>query len=363
LAKVIEQGSKERSRVMLIIGCDFHSRFQQIAMLDPTTGEIIERRSEHENGEAKMFYAMLPRPARVGMETTCDAPWFERVLQEHHHELWIGDAAQIRAAMVRKQKTDSRDARHILDLLCTNRFPRIRVPSLAERDLRQMLRHRHKLVRFRTSVMNQLHALAMGQGLCRRKKLWAKAGRKELEGLVLDPWASLRRDELLQLLDQFDPWIAKLDEAVAAESRPEAVCLMQQAGVGPVTALAFVLTIGPVSRFANSKKLVSYLGLNPSEESTGGRQRLGAISKQGNPMMRCLLVEAAQTASRLDPELRRDYQRLKFRRGSAVAKVAMARKLAVRLYWKLREAAQPVPSARMQGSPASPVVGESLSPN
>ncbi|PYU29003.1 MAG: hypothetical protein DMG32_01295 [Acidobacteria bacterium] len=114
-------------------------------------------------------------------------------------------------------------------------------------------------------------------------------------------------------------------------------------------------------RFASSKKVVSYLGLNPSEESSGGRQRLGAISKQGNPMMRYLLVEAAQTAARLDPELRRDYQRLKFRRGSAVAKVAIARKLAVRLYWKLREAAQPVSSARMQGSPASPVVGESLS--
>jgi len=100
-----------------------------------------------------------------------------------------------------------------------------------------MLRHRHKLVRFRTSVMNQLHALAMGQGLCRKKKLWAQAGRKELEGLILDPWASLRRQELLQLLDQLDPWIANLDEAViqAAESRPPAVCLMQQAGVGPVT--------------------------------------------------------------------------------------------------------------------------------
>jgi transposase len=350
---------------MFIIGCDFHSRFQQIAILDPTTGEIIERRLEHESGEAKTFYATLPSPARVGMEATCNAPWFEKVLQEHHHELWIGDAAEIRAAMVRKQKTDSRDALHILDLLLTNRFPRIWVPSPAERDLRQMLRHRHKLLRFRTSVKNQLHALAMGQGLCRRKKLWAKVGRKELEGLVLDPWASLRREALLQLLDPLDPWIDKLDEAViqAAESRPCAVILMQQAGVGPVTALAFVLTIGPVSRFANSKKVVSYLGLNPSEESSGGRQRLGAISKQGNPMMRYLLVEAAQTASRLDPELRRDYQRLKFRRGSAVAKVAIARKLAVRLYWKLREATQSVPSARMQGSPASPVVGESLSAN
>jgi transposase len=190
---------------MVIIGCDFHSRFQQIVMLDPATGEVIERRLEHENGEAKNFYATLPNPARVGMEATCDAQWFERVLREHHHELWIGDAAAIRAAMVRKQKTDARDALHVLDLLLANRFPRIWVPSPPERDLR----HRHKLVRFRTSVMNQLHSLAMGQGLCRRKKLWAKVGRKELEGLVLEPWASLRRKELLQLLDQLDPWIDK----------------------------------------------------------------------------------------------------------------------------------------------------------
>ena len=349
---------------MFIIGCDFHSRFQQIAMLDPTTGEVLERRLEHKNEEAKKFYASLPGPARVGMEATFNAQWFERMLQEHHHELWIGDAAEIRAAMVRKQKTDPRDALHILDLLLTNRFPRIWVPSAEERDVRQMLRHRHKLVRFRTSVKNQLHALAMTQGLCRRKKLWGRVGRKELESLVLDPWASRRRGELLKLLDQLDLWIDDLDEAViqAANGSPQAVCLMEQAGVGPVTALAFVLTIGPVSRFANSKKVVSYLGLNPSEDSSAGRQRLGAISKQGNSMMRYLLIEAAQGASRLDPELWRDYQRLKFRRGSAVAKVAIARKLTVRLYWKLR-AAQPVPSAHMQGSPGTPVVGESLSPN
>ena len=99
-------------------------------MLDPSTGEVIKRRLEHENGEAKMFYATLPSPARVEMEATCDAPWFERVLREHQPELWIGDAAEIRAAMVRKQKTDPRDALHILDLLLTNCFPRIWVPSI-----------------------------------------------------------------------------------------------------------------------------------------------------------------------------------------------------------------------------------------
>ncbi len=142
------------------------------------------------------------------------------------------------------------------------------------------------------------------------------------------------------MLDRLDASIEELDRAVIqeAQSRPAAICLMEHPGVGPVTALAFVLTIGEIGRFRRSKQLVSYVGLNSKESSSGGKQRLGSISKQGNSMLRFLLVEAAQTASRFDPELQRDYQRLKFRRGSAVAKVAIARKLAVRLYWKLRDA-------------------------
>ena len=332
-------------------------------MVDTSTGEMTERRLEHSNGEAREFYASLPAPARVGMEATFNAQWFERLLGEYQHELWVGDAAKIRAAEVRKQKTDARDALHILDLIVQGRFPKIWIPSSEERDRRQMLRHRNKLVGFRTSIQNQLHALAMGQGLCRKSKLWTKRGRQELEGLELDLWASRRRQELLRLLDQLNPSIEELDRAVEKEaaSRPEAVLLMEQPGVGPVTALAFVLTVGPIRRFANSRKLVSYLGLNPSEDSSGGRQRLGAISKQGNSLLRHLLIEAAQAAAKYDPELRRDYLRLKFRRGnSGVAKVALARKLAVRLYWKLR-AAQPHTAAHLQGSPTKPMVDESPS--
>lgn len=327
---------------MLIIGCDFHTRFQQIATLDPETGEIVERRLEHETGEARAFYAGLPGPARVGMEATGYSRWFERMLEEQGHELWVGDAAAIRAAVVRKQKTDSRDALHILDLLLTDHFPRIWIPSSQERDVRQLLRHRYKLVCFRTSVRNQLHAQAMGEGVCRKKKLWTAKGRRELEGLALGAWANCRRQELLEMLDRLDASIEPLDQAVLgeAQSRPIAVRLMEHPGVGPVTALAFVLTVGPVSRFRTSKQLVSYVGLNARESSSGGKQRLGSISKQGNSMLRFLLVEAAQTASRLDPQLQRGYQRLKFRRGPGVAKVAIARKLAVRLYWKLRQAGE-----------------------
>ena len=235
---------------------------------------------------------------------------------------------------MRKQKTDERDAALILDLLLAKRFPRIWVPTPIERDLRQLLWHRHKLVRMRSMLGNQLHFLAMSQGLCRKQKLFTKKGRAELGSLTLGLWAGRRREELLKLLDQLDSPIAELDRAVLEEARRrnDAVLLMTHPGIGPVTALAFVLAIGPITRFHRSKKIASYLGLNPSEESSGGKRRLGAISKQGNTMVRWLLIEAVYPAVRKDPALRQDYQRLKFRRGHAVAKVAIVRKLAVRMY-------------------------------
>jgi transposase len=323
---------------MSIIGCDLHSRYQVIAMLETASGEITTRRLEHEGGEAAGFYRGLEKPALIGIEATGYTQWFERLVAELGHELWVGDPAEIRAGAVRRQKTDTRDAEHLLDLLVSKRFPRVWVPTPEERDIRQLLKHRDKLVKMQTSVRNQLHFLAMSQGVCRKRKLWSAPGRRELQGLKLGPWASRRRQELVELLDGLGPRLEELDRAVKVEAlrRAEAARLMEQQGVGPVTALAFVLTVGPVERFANSRKLVSYLGLNPREDSSGGHQRLGHISKQGNEMLRWLLVEAGHTAARLDPELRRVYQRLKFRRGGRVAKVAIARRLAVRLYWSLR---------------------------
>ena len=112
----------------------------------------------------------------VGVEATFPALWFERLLSECGQVLWVGDAARIRASAVRLQKTDARDAELLLDLLGSGRFPRVWVPSAEERDLRQLLVYRLKLVRARTAVKNQLHALAMSQGVCRKQKLWSERG-------------------------------------------------------------------------------------------------------------------------------------------------------------------------------------------
>jgi transposase len=323
---------------MLIIGCDFHPSFQQVAIFDNRTGELQERRLGHRE-EAEQFYRSQSGPVRVGMEACGHYPWFERMLGELGQELWLGDAAEIRAGVVRKQKTDRRDAEHLLRLLLEERFPRIWVPSLEERDVRQLLVHRHKQVQARTRTKNQLQAMALGQGVQKKRKLWSQVGRAELEKLELLPYAAQRRRHLLDSLDGLEAEIAQLNRRVEEEvkQRPAAARLMTHPGVGPVTALAMVLTLGPAERFASGKQVGSYFGLIPSEHSSGGRQQLGRISKQGSSFLRFLLVEAGQSAARYDAELGRFYRRLAVRKHRALAKVAVARKLATRLYLMLRE--------------------------
>jgi transposase len=347
---------------MLIIGCDFHPGFQQVAIFDNRTGEIEEKRLQH-RGEAEVFYRSLAgQQVRVGMEACGHYPWFERLLEELGFELWFGDAARVRAAVVRKQKTDRRDAQHLLQLLMQDRFPRIWVPSLEVRDVRQLLVHRHKEVQARTRTKNQLQAMALSHGVQKKYKLWTKAGRAELEQLPLLPYAAHRRQQLLRALDGLQAEISDLDRRVAEEARqrPEAVRLMTHPGVGPVTALAMVLTLGPADRFESPKQVGSYFGLIPSEESSGGKQRLGRISKQGSSFLRFLLVEAGQTAARLDPQLKRFYRRLAARKNRGVAKVAVARKLATRLYLMLREdwTYAQLNQAVMQVSPSHSVAGQ-----
>ena len=288
---------------MIIIGVDYHPSDQYIAFVDTETGEGDERRLNHSDKEAEKFYRELAArevSVRVGMEATGYSRWFERLLAELGIEVWIGNAAEIKTKRVRKEKTDRNDAALLLKLLVEDNFPRIWVPSPENRDLRQLLWHRHRMVQMRTRIMNQLQAVAMNEGYRWKKKLFSEKGRGLLEKLSLAPWASRRRKELLELLDQLDPKIAELTAAVEqeAEKRPEVLLLMSHSGVGPITGLVYVLVIGTPDRFPCGKQLGSYTGLIPCEDSCAGKQRLGHISKQGNKLLRFLLGEAAQAAAR-----------------------------------------------------------------
>jgi transposase len=343
---------------MIIIGVDFHPEFQQIAFVDTDTGEFQENRLMHRD-EAEKFYRALAgagQKVRVGMEASGFGRWFERLLAELQVELWIGDASEIQSKRARKQKTDRQDAQHILKLMLKDDFPRIWVPSWENRDLRQLLWHRHRLVQARTRIMNQLQAVAINEGLRCKKRLWRAGGRQQLESFRLAPWASRRRQDLLELLDRLNPTIAELSQAIEreAEKCPEAQRLMTHPGVGPLTALAFALIIGNPERFQCGKQIASYLGLVPLEKSSGNRRRLGHITKQGSSMVRFLLVEAAQVTVRSVPEWRSQYFRLVMRRGRKTAKVAMARRLAIRLFWMWRQGSnyeQLKSSVRTQESP------------
>jgi transposase len=339
---------------MLIIGCDYHPSMQQIAWWDNQSGESGEQRLEHSTGAAEKFYRELKQrgvQVRVGIEASGHTRWYERLLAELEMELWIGNPAKIAAQRVRKQKTDRGDAQLLLQLLQEDRFPRVWVPSPENRDLRQLLWHRHRLVQMRTRVKNQLHAIALNEGVQRRSRLWSQSGRAQLESFALDRWTARRRHDLLQLFDQLTPQIAELSQAVEreAERRPEVRRLMTHPGVGPITALAFVLVLGTPHRFRCGKQVGSYLGLIPCEDSSAGKQRLGHLSKQGNTLLRYLLVEAAQAAVRCDPQWRRRFVHLAMRRQRNLAIAAMARRLAVSLYWLWRKAEDP-PAASQSGS-------------
>ncbi len=323
---------------MMIIGCDFHPRFQQIAYVDQRSGEYGERRLSHRE-EALVFYRSLAgRQVLVGVEARGNDRWFRKLRSEPGYELLVGDANAIHASAPREQRTDKRDARPILRLLVENRFPSVWQPPAGNEEQRQLLLHRCRLVRMRTRINNQLDSIAKSEGLTGSRR-WSSKRREQIAALPLTGWYAGRRADLLRLLDELELRIKPFDKAVeeAAGQGEQARLLMTHPGVGPVISLAYALVVGDWRRFPRGKQVASYLGLIPSEASSGKRQQpMGHITKQGNTLVRWLLVEAATTAQRCDASWQRQYVRLSMTKHHGVAKVAIAHKLAVRLYWMLR---------------------------
>jgi hypothetical protein len=180
----IKDAGKKGVFAMMIIGCDFHPSWQQIAWLDSETGETGEQKLVHASGDAKIFYQQLAASVLIGMEATGNSQWFVEPVEDLGHEIWIGDAAQIRASYVRKQKTDKRDAAQILKPVVEGRFPRLWMPDREQRDLRQLVLHRHKLAMIRSRVKNELQHLSLNKGMQKKRTLWSQAGRLETLGFV-----------------------------------------------------------------------------------------------------------------------------------------------------------------------------------
>ena len=324
---------------MKIVGCDLHARQQSIAMLDTESGELREKTLRHERNAVREFYAALEDPVVVGVEATGSMQWFLELLEELGIESRVGDPAKIRAAETRKQKHDRRDARLILDLLERDRFPAIWMPTTEQRDLRSLLRDRHQWVKMRARLQHTLQAIALNHALRKGSGLWSHAGQTALQALPLPPYTSQRRNELLQLYVQLQGRIQELDKEVEkqAQQRPQASRLLTHPGVGPVTALATDVFLGDPERFTTANQVASYIGMIPSEHTSGKRQRLGKMSKQGNSLLRYLWTEAVLHAAVTDPELKRFYRRKLIQKGMGKARIAAARKLGIRLWIMMRD--------------------------
>lgn len=319
-------------------GVDFHPHQQTICWMDDETGELKTRTIFHKNREELAeFYREMPK-GTVGIEATGKADWFEELMFENGHRLLTGNPGLIRKRAESRHKSDSRDAENILTLMVRGEFPALWRRSLESAAILEMIRLRSGLVRQRTQVYNRLQALAHDFGLP-KGTMGTKAFREILEGMPADPRKALRREILLRTAEQLSGNIGEIERRLEEDGAgdPRVALLRTQAGVGNLTALCLIHTLGEVGRFSTARQVVSFVGLCPLERSSGSRVRFGPISRTGSPLLRFMIGQAANTAVRRDDRLRAFYRRLVRKKTKAVAKTAAARKLLVKLSIMLRE--------------------------
>lgn len=319
-------------------GVDIHSRMQVVAFCDTRDGEIHHVELNHQKDDVHGFYSQFTGKVIVGLEATGYSAWFERMIEELGHEVWIGHPTEIRRRANWRQKNDRRDAELILELMVRGEFPVVHRRSGASAEILRMLRYRHRLVKIRTMIANNLQALALSAGL-RKSSMLTKKAQERLSGALMTKAMQQQCAEWISLLEPLNGRIEGVEKWLdeAAEADPEARLLRTHPGIGVLTSLALVHTLKPINRFSNQRKVVAYVGLEPKERSSAERQRFLGISKAGSRIVRFLLGEAGNVASRKDEDLKRFYSRLVFRRGKAKAKIAVARKLLIHSYIMLRD--------------------------
>lgn len=323
------------------LGVDLHVRTQTVRWCDTADGVLHQRTLDHQHDDVRAFYAQFPAPAIVGLESSGYAVWFHQLLDQLGHQVLVGDALRIRQCAPRRQKNDRRDAALLLDLLLRGDFPAVHRPPPASREVLGLLRYRHRLVRMRTMLRNGLQAVALNHQLRLGPRLWTRRGQQQFTALPLAGADAVQRTHSLGLLSTLAEQIAALEQELQrrADGDARVARLRTHPGVGLLTALAVVHTLEPVTRFDRARRVAAYCGLDPQEHSSGDTVRCGHISKQGNRLLRFLLVEAAHRAVQpgQDDDLRRFYFHLLMKKCVAVAVVAVARKLVLRLYRMLRE--------------------------
>jgi transposase len=325
------------STMAVYIGVDFHPYEQTVAYMDERDGEIRYRQFLHSDKQSlKAFYKAQGAEAVVGVEATGCLWWFEKLLFENGIKLQIGDPRLIRRAALSRHKNDFRDAETILDLLVNGQFPAITPRNEESREILALLHHRQFLVQKRTSIANTIQAFARSKNLA-KFRMPAKKRQREIADSASTDMEEFLVGSRLSLYNELSRELASIAERLDKEvdKNRQAKLLMTHPGIGPVTAMALVHTLGDVRRFRRKEEVVAFVGLDPLEKSSGQTKRIGQISKHGSRLTRHLLGQAAQACR--DHRIRTFYSQVSRRRGRPKAKVAAARKLLINCYVMLRD--------------------------
>ncbi|MDA2925007.1 IS110 family transposase [Acidobacteria bacterium AH-259-L09] len=326
-----------------LIAVDFHCKYQKGEWVDRATGEISEADLRHDDlKEVRRLYQRFDAGSTVGMEVSGYSYWFEQIVHELGLELKVIPGGEVARRRRRRQKNDRRDVEHLLEMLVAGNVPTVFRPLPQAREGRILIRHLMRLTRERTRWINVVRALVYNYNLRVRAGGLSRAKREQIGQLEMSGRLNGLRDDVLERIEQLDRDIQHQRGQVRelAEANEAAWRLMTVLSIGPMTALYLVLTLGPVERFANARRLVGYVGLDSLEHSSDNlhkKRRYGRISKQGDRTLRWLLIQCATKACRIHPQLRRFYRRLQYRKSWAVARTAVARKLLVCCYVLLRD--------------------------
>lgn len=323
----------------LYIGVDLHPHQQTASWCDTQTGETRTVDMKHNSPEVERFYSSFSEQAEIGIEASSKAAWFENMIFEKGHKLFVGNPVLIRKRATSRHKSDRRDAELILELMMRGEFPSIWRRPPESTEVVEVIGFRQSLVRQRTQMFNRLQALAHSVGMP-KGRMKAAAVQEVLKAADMTEADSMRREHLFSLIGQFNERIAKLEEWLKEKAAENAGArlLQTQKGVGFLTALSAAHTLGDVTRFTRTgKEVASFAGLDPREMSSAGRVRFGSITKAGSSLLRFHLGQAAMIAVRYDPRLKAFYKRLAKKKPKAVARTAAARKLLVKLAIMLRD--------------------------
>lgn len=322
---------------MYYVGCDQHKHYSQVMTKDKE-GSIKDQAKLYHNDRDRLteYFSSLPKDSIVLLEASGFEPWLCDLLQELGLNVKLAHPFKTKAIAEEKIKTDKISAGVLADLLRANLVSEAYIASPQIRQKRYKMRYRLTLVRLRTMSKNKIHSLlsSLGLEIPQMTDLFGKSGRAYLEELKLQPSYQRALSGYLKLMDELNVLIKQLDRDIRYESDkdPQAKLLTTIPGIGIILANIILAEIGDINRFLSSSKLASYTGITPSMHQSGQINYSGRITKRGNKYLRWLFVEAAHVAIRKDPRLAGFYTKLRYKKGTHVAIVAVAHKLLTYTY-------------------------------